>query len=125
MTGITYRNPAMLAKMASTLDVTSRCYDCTQAGRRLGEEAFLFGYDFPSVKGAWIAWRRTHLAQGMFRGGAALDGHTQRQQDHQRLDAGQPGGPQSGLKRRVDSALARLAAKYADITTGSRWACRR
>jgi F420-dependent oxidoreductase-like protein len=51
VTGVTYRNPAMLAKMATTLDVISGGRAMMGIGAAWNEvEHAGFGYEFPSVK---------------------------------------------------------------------------
>ena len=51
VTGVTYRNPAMLAKMVSTLDVTSAGRAMLGLGAAWNEEEHVgFGYEFPPVK---------------------------------------------------------------------------
>jgi F420-dependent oxidoreductase-like protein len=51
VTGVTYRNPAMLAKMASTLDVISGGRAMLGLGAAWNEQEHIgFGYEFPAVK---------------------------------------------------------------------------
>jgi F420-dependent oxidoreductase-like protein len=51
VTGVTYRNPAMLAKMVSTLDVISSGRAMLGLGAAWNEEEHVgFGYEFPSVR---------------------------------------------------------------------------
>lgn len=51
VTGVTYRNPAMLAKMVSTLDVISAGRAMLGLGAAWNEDEHVgFGYEFPPVK---------------------------------------------------------------------------
>lgn len=51
VSGVTYRNPALLAKMATTLDITSGGRAMLGIGAAWNEEEHIgFGYDFPSVR---------------------------------------------------------------------------
>ncbi|MEP7360426.1 MAG: LLM class F420-dependent oxidoreductase [Chloroflexota bacterium] len=51
VTGVTYRNPALLAKMVTTLDLTSGGRAMMGIGAAWNEvEHDAFGYDFPAVK---------------------------------------------------------------------------
>jgi F420-dependent oxidoreductase-like protein len=51
VTGVTYRNPAMMAKMATTLDVISGGRAMMGIGAAWNEQEHVgFGYEFPSVK---------------------------------------------------------------------------
>ena len=51
VTGVTYRNPAMLAKMATTLDVISGGRAMLGLGAAWNEEEHIgYGYDFPPIR---------------------------------------------------------------------------
>src|SRR4051812_34388927 len=50
VTGVTYRNPALLAKMATTLDVTSKGRAILGLGAAWNESEHIgYGFDFPRV----------------------------------------------------------------------------
>ena len=70
VTGITYRNPAMLAKMATTLDVVSGGRAIFGLGAAWNEEEHdAFGYDFPPVKERMDRLDEAlTIARAMFRG---------------------------------------------------------
>ena len=70
VTGVTYRNPAMLAKMATTLDVVSGGRAIFGLGAAWNDEEHdAFGYDFPPVKERMDRLDEAlTIARAMFRG---------------------------------------------------------
>ena len=75
VTGVTYRNPAMLAKMATTLDVVSGGRAIFGLGAAWNDEEHdAFGYDFPPVKERMDRLDEAlTIARAMFRGERADD----------------------------------------------------
>jgi F420-dependent oxidoreductase-like protein len=120
VTGITYRNPAMLAKMATTLDVISRGRAVLGLGAAWNEEEHIaFGYDFPSVKERMDRLDEgLAIARAMFRGEQpTINGRYYRVDKviNSPLPA-QPGGPRIMVGGGGEQRTLRIAAKYADIT---------
>jgi F420-dependent oxidoreductase-like protein len=120
VTGITYRNPAMLAKMATTLDVISGGRAVLGLGAAWNEEEHIaFGYDFPSVKERMDRLDEgLAIARAMFRGEEpTINGRYYRVDKviNSPLPA-QPGGPRIMVGGGGEQRTLRIAAKYADIT---------
>lgn len=120
VTGITYRNPAMLAKMATTLDVISggrAVYGLGAAWNEVEHDAF--GYEFPSVKERMDRLEEgLAIAQAMFRGEEpTIDGRYYRV--HGIINSPMPvqqGGPRIMVGGGGEQRTLRIAARYADIT---------
>src|SRR5690349_11605407 len=70
VTGVTYRNPAMLAKMVTTLDVISGGRAILGLGAAWNEDEHIaFGYNFPPVKERMDRLDDAlAIAKGMFKG---------------------------------------------------------
>jgi alkanesulfonate monooxygenase SsuD/methylene tetrahydromethanopterin reductase-like flavin-dependent oxidoreductase (luciferase family) len=120
VTGITYRNPALLAKMATTLDVISGGRAVLGLGAAWNEEEHIaFGYDFPSVKERMDRLDEgLAIARAMFRGeNPTVDGHYYRV--HHVINSPPPvqaSGPRIMVGGGGEQRTLRIAAKYADIT---------
>ena len=120
VSGITYRNPALVAKMATTLDVISGGRAVLGLGAAWNEEEHIaFGYDFPSVKERMDRLDEgLAIARAMFRGqNPTLDGRYYRV--HHVVNSPppvQPGGPRIMVGGGGEQRTLRIAAKYADIT---------
>jgi len=120
VTGITYRNPALVAKMATTLDVISGGRAVLGLGAAWNEEEHIaFGYDFPSVKERMDRLDEgLAIARAMFRGEEqTIDGRYYRVDNivNSPLPV-QPGGPRIMVGGGGEQRTLRIAAKYADIT---------
>jgi F420-dependent oxidoreductase-like protein len=120
VTGVTYRNPAMLAKMATTLDVTSGGRAILGLGAAWNErEHIAFGYDFPSVKERMDRLEEAlAIARAMF-----ADERPTLRGTHYRVDAiinapppVQHNGPPILVGGGGEQRTLRIAAKYADMT---------
>ena len=108
VTGVTYRNPAMLAKMATTLDVISGGRAMLGLGAAWNEvEHAGYGYDFPPVGERMDRLDEAlTIIRAMFtRGAAVFDG------PHYRIEEAlnvprpiQPGGPRDHGRRRWRAA---------------------
>jgi len=120
VSGITYRNPALVAKMATTLDVISGGRAVLGLGAAWNEEEHIaFGYDFPSVKERMDRLDEgLAIAKAMFRGEQpTIDGRYYRVQKviNSPLPV-QAGGPRVMVGGGGEQRTLRIAAKYADIT---------
>ena len=120
VTGVTYRNPAMLAKIVTTLDVISK-------GRAfLGIGAAWFdleheglGVDFPPVKERFERLEEAlQICRAMFRGerptfdGQALPGQGRHQLPRRRS---RPGGPPIMIGGQGEKKTLRLMAQHAEM----------
>jgi F420-dependent oxidoreductase-like protein len=120
VSGVTYRNPAMVAKMATTLDVISGGRAVLGLGAAWNEEEHIaFGYDFPPVKERMDRLEEAlTIARGMFRGERpTIDGRYYRV--HEIVNSPQPvqpGGPRIMVGGGGEQRTLRIAAKYADLT---------
>jgi F420-dependent oxidoreductase-like protein len=120
VTGVTYRNPAMLAKMATTLDVTSGGRALLGLGAAWNEvEHVGYGYDFPAVG---ERMDRLDEALSIVRAMFTEDrpSFTGR---HYRIERAlnvpkpvQPGGPPIMVGGGGEQRTLRIAAKHADLT---------
>jgi len=120
VSGITYRNPALVAKMATTLDVISGGRAVLGLGAAWNEEEHIaFGYEFPSVKERMDRLDEgLAIAKAMFRGEQpTVDGRYYRVQKviNSPLPV-QAGGPRVMVGGGGEQRTLRIAAKYADIT---------
>jgi F420-dependent oxidoreductase-like protein len=120
VTGVTYRNPALLAKMATTLDIVSGGRAVFGLGAAWNEEEHVaFGYDFPPVKERMDRLDEAlAIARGMFRGERpTIEGRYYRVDDivNSPLPV-QPGGPRIIVGGGGEQRTLRIAARHADMT---------
>jgi len=120
VTGVTYRNPALLAKTLTTLDVLSGGRAILGLGAAWNEEEHRgYGYEFPAVRE-----RMDRLEEALVIIRAMLsedrptfDGHHYR--IHEALNVPwpvQPGGPRILIGGGGEQRTLRIAAKHADMT---------
>jgi len=65
VTGVTYRNPALLAKMVTTLDVVSKGRAILGIGAAWNKDEHAgYGFEFPRLVGAWTGWKRRYRSPG-------------------------------------------------------------
>ena len=120
VTGVTYRNPAMLAKMASTLDVISGGRALFGLGAAWNEtEHNGYGYDFPPIKERMDRLEEAlTIARAMFtEDRASFTGR------YYRIDQAlnvpkpvQPGGPRIMVGGGGEQRTVKIAARFADMT---------
>jgi F420-dependent oxidoreductase-like protein len=120
VTGVTYRNPAMLAKQVTTLDVISGGRAIYGIGAAWNEDEHRgFGYEFPPIRERMDRLDEAiQIAKLMFtQDRPSFDGA------HYRLDRAlnvprplQPGGPKILVGGSGEQRTLRIAAKYADYT---------
>jgi F420-dependent oxidoreductase-like protein len=119
VTGVTYRNPALLAKMITTLDVISGGRAILGIGAAWYDvEHIGLGFDFPTAKGRLDRLEEAvQICRAMF---------TQEQPtfhgEHYRIEAArnvprpiQPGGPKIMIGGGGEKRTLRLVARYADM----------
>jgi F420-dependent oxidoreductase-like protein len=120
VTGVTYRNPALLAKEATTLDVISGGRAILGLGAAWNDaEHAGYGYEFPTVGGRMDRLEEAlAIAKAMF-----TEDHATFQGKHYRIDQAlnvprpiQPGGPPILVGGGGEQRTLRIAAKYADMT---------
>jgi F420-dependent oxidoreductase-like protein len=120
VTGVTYRNPAMLAKMATTLDVISGGRAIFGIGAAWNEAEHVgFGYDFPGVGERMDRLDEAlAIARAMF-----TEDRPSFAGRHYRIDRVlnvprplQAGGPPILIGGGGEQRTLRIAAKYADMT---------
>ena len=120
-TSVTYRNPALLARMVSTLDVISggRAILGIGAGHpRTEAEQRSYGFGFPPI-GARMSWleEALEIVRAMFRE-EAPSWSGRHFEIHEASNAPrpvQPGGPPILVAGSGELRLLRLVAKYADM----------
>lgn len=120
VTGVTYRNPALLAKMVTTLDVISGGRAIFGLGAAWNDvEHAGYGYDFPGVGERMDRLDEAlTIAKAMFtEDRATFEGK------HYRIDDAlnvpkpiQPGGPRIMVGGGGEQRTLRIAAKHADMT---------
>ena len=120
VTGVTYRNPAMLGKMVTTLDVISSGRAMLGLGAAWNEQEHIgFGYEFPSVKERMDRLDETlTIVRAMFTEKRPSFSGTQFRV-HEVLNVPkpvQPGGPPIMVGGGGEQRTLRIAAKHADIT---------
>jgi F420-dependent oxidoreductase-like protein len=118
VTGVVYRNPALLAKMVTTLDIVSNGRAMLGIGAAwYQDEATRYGYDWPSA-GARLDRLEDALriCRAMFTvGHATVDGRHHRVQDALNYPRPiQPGGPKILVGGGGERRTLKLAAQYAD-----------
>jgi F420-dependent oxidoreductase-like protein len=120
VTGVTYRNPALLAKMATTLDVISGGRAIFGLGAAWNEtEHSGYGYDFPGVGERMDRLDEAlTIARAMF-----TEDRPTFVGLHYRIDGAlnvpkpiQPGGPSIIVGGGGEQRTLRIAAKHADMT---------
>lgn len=120
VTGVTYRNPAMLGKMVTTLDVISSGRAMLGLGAAWNEEEHIgFGYEFPSVKDRMDRLDEAlTIIRAMFNEKrASFSGKQHRV--HEALNEPKPiqqGGPPIMVGGGGEQRTLRIAARHADIT---------
>jgi F420-dependent oxidoreductase-like protein len=120
VTGVTYRNPAFLAKTVTTLDVISGGRAILGLGAAWNEDEHVaFGYNFPPVKERMDRLDDAlAIAKGMFKGERfSYEGpysHVDNIIESPRPI--QPGGPKIMVGGGGEQRTLRIAAKYADMT---------
>jgi F420-dependent oxidoreductase-like protein len=120
VTGVTYRNPAMLAKVATTLDVISGGRAIFGIGAAWNEaEHRAFGYDFPPVKERMDRLDEAlAIAKAMFtEERPSFSGvHYQVSEIINSPRPVQRGGPRILVGGGGEQRTLKIAAKYADMT---------
>jgi len=119
VTGVTYRNPALLAKLVTTLDVISRGRAFLGIGAAWYEEEHdTFGFDFPSVGGRMQRLEEAVQAcRAMFTEDApTFNGKHYRIEGAKNLPRPiQPGGPPIMVGGSGEKRTLRIVARYADM----------
>ena len=120
VTGVTYRNPALLAKTATTLDVISNGRAIFGIGAAWFEaEHDSFGYPFPPIKERMDRLDEAlAIAKGMFEHErSSFRGHHYQVTDILNVPRPvQPGGPKILVGGGGEQRTLKIAAKYADMT---------
>jgi len=120
VTGVTYRNPALLAKMATTLDVISGGRAIFGLGAAWNDtEHAGYGYDFPGIGERMDRLDEAlTIARAMF-----TEDRPTFEGRHYRIDKAlnvpkpiQPGGPPIMVGGGGEQRTLRIAAKHADMT---------
>lgn len=120
VTGVTYRNPALLAKTATTLDVLSKGRAILGIGAAWNEDEHIgYGFEFPPVKERMDRLEDAlSIITGMFR--EDRPSFTGR---HHRIDRAlnvprpiQAGGPPILVGGGGEQRTLRIAARFADMT---------
>jgi len=120
VTGVTYRNPAMLAKMVTTLDITSAGRAILGLGAAWNEsEHDGYGYEFPRVGERMDRLDEAlTIAKAMFtQDRPSFEGKHYR--IHEALNVPKPvqaGGPRIMVGGGGEQRTLRIAAKHADMT---------
>jgi len=119
VTGVTYRNPAILAKVVTTLDVISQGRAFLGIGAAwFDQEHEALGVPFPPVKERFERLEEAlQICRGMFKGERpTIDGKHYRVKDAINSPAPiQPGGPPIMVGGQGEKKTLRLAADYADM----------
>jgi F420-dependent oxidoreductase-like protein len=120
VTGVTYRNPALLAKMASTLDVISGGRAVFGLGAAWNEtEHIAYGYDFPPIKERMDRLEEAlTIAKAMFTEERATF-HGQYHHVEAALNVPKPiqsGGPKILVGGGGEQRTLKIAARFADMT---------
>src|SRR6266480_778139 len=120
VTGVTYRNPAFLAKTVTTLDTISGGRALLGLGAAWNEDEHIgFGYIFPPVKERMDRLDDAlAIAKGMFNGDRfTYEGRQARVENIVNSPKPlQPGGPKIMVGGGGEQRTLRIAAKYADMT---------
>jgi F420-dependent oxidoreductase-like protein len=122
VTGVTYRNPAFLAKVVTTLDVVSSGRAILGLGAAWNEsESRAYGYEWPSVAERFERLEDAiEICRSMF-----SNERSTYQGKHHHVDGAinvphpvQPGGPRLMIGGGGERKTLRLAAEYADMWNG-------
>jgi F420-dependent oxidoreductase-like protein len=120
VTGVTYRNPAMLGKLATTLDVLSNGRALFGLGAAWFEAEHVgFGYDFPPIGQRMDRLDEAlTIIRGMFaEERSSFEGRYSRSVDVINVPRPvQPGGPKVMVGGGGEQRTLRIAAKHADLT---------
>ncbi len=120
VTGVTYRNPALLAKTVTTLDTLSGGRALLGLGAAWNEDEHIaFGYTFPPVKERMDRLDDAlAIAKGMFtQDRFTFEGREASVQNITNSPRPiQPGGPKIMVGGGGEQRTLRIAAKYADMT---------
>src|SRR5262245_5812485 len=120
VTGVTYRNPALLAKQATTLDTISGGRAVLGLGAAWNDvEHAGYGYEFPPVRERMDRLEEAlAIARAMFtQDQPSFEGRHYRIQEAYNVPRPvQPGGPKILVGGGGEQRTLRIAAKYADIT---------
>jgi F420-dependent oxidoreductase-like protein len=120
VTGVTYRNPALLAKMATTLDAISGGRAILGLGAAWNEQEHAgYGYDFPPVRERMDRLDEAlTIIRAMF-----TEERPSFEGQHYRISEAlnvprpvQPGGPRVLVGGGGEQRTLRIAAKHADLT---------
>jgi F420-dependent oxidoreductase-like protein len=120
VTGVTYRNPALLAKTAATLDVISGGRAILGLGAAWNEQEHVgYGYDFPPVRERMDRLDEAlTIIRAMF-----TEERPSFEGQHYRISEAlnvprpvQPGGPRVLVGGGGEQRTLRIAAKHADLT---------
>ncbi len=120
VTGVTYRNPALLAKTITTLDVISKGRAILGIGAAWNEDEHVgYGFEFPPVPERMDRLEEAlHIARAMFtEERPSFDGKYYR--IDRALNSPRPiaaGGPKILVGGAGEKRTLRIAARYADIT---------
>jgi F420-dependent oxidoreductase-like protein len=119
VSGVTYRNPALLAKMATTLDVISRGRAILGIGAAWYEEEHVaLGFDFPPAKERLDRLEEAlRICRAMFADDEpSFEGRYYRIEGAKNLPRPiQPGGPPILVGGSGEKRTLRLVAQYADL----------
>jgi F420-dependent oxidoreductase-like protein len=119
VTGVTYRNPAILAKIVTTLDVISKGRAFLGIGAAWFEQEHeALGVDFPPVKERFERLEEAlHICRAMFRGERpTFDGKHYRTKDAINSPAPiTPGGPPIMIGGQGEKKTLRLMAEHAEM----------
>jgi F420-dependent oxidoreductase-like protein len=119
VTGVTYRNPALLAKIVTTLDVISKGRAVLGLGAAWYEpEHDGFGFEYPSVRERMARLEEAvQICRAMFRDEhPSFDGTYYRVTDARNVPRPvRPGGPPIMIGGSGERRTLRLVAQYADL----------
>jgi F420-dependent oxidoreductase-like protein len=120
VTGVTYRNPALLAKQATTLDTISGGRAILGLGAAWNDvEHAGYGYDFPPIRERMDRMEEAlQIAKAMFtEDRPTFTGRYYRIEEALNVPRPvQPGGPKIMVGGGGEQRTLRIAAKYADMT---------
>ena len=120
VTGVTYRNPALLAKTVTTLDTISRGRAVLGIGAAWNESEHIgYGFDFPPISERMeLLDEALHICKLMF-----TEERPSFEGKHYRIERAlnsprpiQPGGPQILIGGSGERKTLRLVARYADMS---------